>query len=239
MGYHVMTLTERGEAAEQRGDHAKAAQYYLALAKAGSDVAVGFSRACAAFAAAGQRENALAACRDALSRPGVRVEDAIRFVNLTLKKDGALAPGEVSEVEEALAQLSEKVGQTERGSHTVTTLRCQLAVRLEDEARLASCVDAVAGWSPSNVSAFVFRSLYALKQERWQDLHDLIADAQRADIPADVIRRTQESMEARKAWLRETRPNGPGVGWIVGGSAVLAALLSVFMNRRTLRAKPA
>jgi hypothetical protein len=181
------------------GDHKAAARYYVALAKAVPDRGVAFAKLCASLEAAGLRERALTACGQALSREGVRVEDFVRFVRLTLAKPGPLTEVELKEADAAVKHLSAQPDAGLAGHH----LACELATRLEGTERLERCTAALVATAPSDPKTVYFQWALAVRRKDRDQARALIQRAQAAGMPADGVTRM----------TRATDELSPG-GWL-------------------------
>ena len=78
----ITELGLRADAATARHDHAAAARYYLALAKAVPDRSYAFTKLCEQLEASGRRAEAIAACGAAVSRRGATALDVTRYREL-------------------------------------------------------------------------------------------------------------------------------------------------------------
>jgi hypothetical protein len=91
-GYLLQDLAGKGEAASKRGNHAAAARYYAALAKAAPTVAFPPRQMCVELEAAGDIPKAIQACRSAVARLGSTAGDYSHFVSLVVNSKGPLPP---------------------------------------------------------------------------------------------------------------------------------------------------
>jgi hypothetical protein len=202
MGYLMITLAERADGATAKGDHKQAAEYYLAIAKAAPDRAIGMRKACESFEASGDMCKAFDACRAALGRGGLNSADFLKFVNLALKQK-TLSAGDLSDVDSVIAQVGQNMGKTPKSDWTVTNLKCQLAVRTEDVARLEACSKAVKSWAPGDKQRFVYSSLAGLAKADWEGVAQLIRNAEKAGVPAEVVTRMKETLATRQQLAEE------------------------------------
>jgi hypothetical protein len=172
-GYFLQELIDRAQRATLAGDHQKAARYYVAIAKAVPDRATGFGKLCEALEAAGMRERALTSCGQALAREGVRVEDFVRFVRLTLAKPGALTEAEVKEADSAVKHLTAQPGAALTGHH----LACELATRLEGTDRLERCTAALVAAAPQDPKTVYFQWALAVRRKDRDQARTLVERA--------------------------------------------------------------
>jgi tetratricopeptide (TPR) repeat protein len=237
MGYLMMDLIARAEAATQRGDHAATVRYYKAIAKAVPERAVSFSKLCKAYAELGDLDSAIDACRQALGKGGVQVEDHARFVQLMLSRERPLSTEEVADLDAVVKHLK---GQLTDGSDSAAKLlpvrlQCDIATKLEDEARLSGCVENLAGLAPKEPLALTYRYALALRQQDFSAADEVVAEATGAGLPEGAIAsmrqqlttaREQSSVFARLGW--------GAVEWLAAVVLCLAlgAAYSFAMRRR-------
>jgi hypothetical protein len=204
MGYLMMDLIARAEAASQRGDHAAAVRYYRAVAKAVPDRAVSFSKLCRAYKELGEVGNAIQACKEALGKGGVTVEDHASFVRLMLAKEEALTQAELDEVEAVILHLEEQLASEQR--LLPAQLRCELATRVEDAARLKACVSTMQKLAPADPRTFTYRWALALQERDSAVTRKLIEEGQRAGLPAQALAQMEQKSIALEnhgfAWSR-------------------------------------
>ena len=143
-GYLLMDLATQAELAEKRGDFADAVRYYQALARAVPHRSISYGKMCAAHEALGNRDEGLAACRSALGREGVRLEDHHRAVRLLLGGPGPLQAADREDVL-AIASHLRRDPATTLAAHEV---QCQLATRIEDAKMLEACVAGLTAAAP-------------------------------------------------------------------------------------------
>ena len=141
-GYFLQDLLDRAAAATKQGDTAAAIRYHRAIAKAVPERALAFSRLCALYESTGQRQAAIAACRGAVDREGVVIDDYVRYVRLLLGSSGAVAQGDAEEVRAVLAHLRSQPGT----GATVDELRRQFASRVGAEATPARWTTRLGDW---------------------------------------------------------------------------------------------
>jgi hypothetical protein len=125
-GYFLQDLLDRAAAATKQGDAAAAIRYQRAISKAVPERAMAFSRLCALYESTGQRQAAIAACRGAVDREGVVIDDYVRYVRLLLGSSGAVAQADAEEVRAVLAHLRSQPGT----GATVEELRRQFVSRI-------------------------------------------------------------------------------------------------------------
>ncbi|HVZ31675.1 MAG TPA: hypothetical protein VG963_04570, partial [Polyangiaceae bacterium] len=232
MGYFVMLLVERGTAASERGDHYGALKYYRALAKAVPERSQAFKMLCKEYEVIGDFEHALENCKLVLGKSGVTVDDNARFVDLTLRKRGALPQSDIEDVEAVIAHLETQLGNSEEAPIITNQLCCDLATRLEDVARLEECTKQLRTLAPKDPKTLAYSWALALKKRDFHEAKRIIHQAKRIGLPAPAIEKMERGLaserehdHAASTWLR---PWG-----FVGGSVMLfAAVLSAFLLRR-------
>jgi hypothetical protein len=233
MGYYVMSLSDKAEAASKQGDHAAAVKYWRALAKAVPDRSVAFSKMCKAYEAAGDRDNALVACRAALGRGGVTVDDNLRFARLVLAKPTALGDAEIADVDAVIAHLERELG--DEGALVAGRLRCDLAVRLEDVARLRACTKQLQAKAPNDPQTIAYTWALALKERNFARAETILEAAERAKLPAAALDKMNETLAAERKrgapfWQRTL--GDPRSVAVFAGFALLAAGAAVAIRRR-------
>lgn len=230
MGYLMMDMIARAEAATQRGEHATAARYYRALSKAVPERAVAFSKLCKTYEALGRRAEAIEACRTALGKGGVEVSDYRRFVQLTLQKAESLTPSELEDVDAIVAHLDTELGKDPKGKTTVTELRCEIATKLEDTARLKQCVQDLTTLEPDAASTLTFGFALALSEHDLEAARDIVAQAKAKGLPQAALSRmeTTLSRESDKpsGWLSAFG------GWVAFAVLSATALLGLIWGGR-------
>jgi hypothetical protein len=228
----VMELAARAERAQKEGRHAQAALYHRALGKAVPSRATGFAAACREHDQAGERDEALEACRAALGKEGVTVEDSARFVRLILQSKGPLRTAEIADIDAVLDHLEAQIGNEQVGRLTVVELRCQVAVRLEDLGRLKTCVKEMQAMAPSTGQAFVYASMLALKEKDWDEAQRILARAKQAGLPPAAI----ELMEDKFSAHERLEPSNLGAwsqrAWLFGVPAAALLLGFAWLVRR-------
>jgi hypothetical protein len=205
MGYQLMLLSERAEAASARGDHLAAVKYWRAVAKAVPESALPFSKLCHEYAAAGDAKQALSRCRMALGLPGVTVDDNQLFVKLLLEQSEPLQPSDISDVT-AISDHIEAQLKGEPGQLAANRMRCQLASRLGDVKRLTACTLQLQRLAPDDAQTLVFAWSLAIKQGKLEHAEQLLARAQAAKLPASALERMStalsEAYARRPLWKR-------------------------------------
>src|SRR5580692_10413267 len=145
-GYLLQDLAARAESASKKGDHAAAARFYGAMAKAAPTVAYPPREMCFELEAAGDPAKAIQACRSAIARAGSTEADYTGFVSLVLGSKEPLPPGERKELEAVIKHLQE---ETPAGT-VPTMLRCEVDLRFKDIPALEACTKELTTQAPND-----------------------------------------------------------------------------------------
>lgn len=232
MGYFVMNLDARAQAATQAGQHSRAAKYYRAMAKAVPERATGFAKACGAHAAAQEWDLAREVCEVALSTEGVKLADYALYVEVMLKSVRAWSKTEVEDVDAVLATMLQHTGDDAHAYRLVADAVCQVAVRLEEEARLVRCNEMMVRIGPDAPKTLAYASALAIKKRDWRQAERLIERARHAGVDAKAIAAWQAQLSALRPKQSEAS-SFRGSVWLGGLAAlvVLAAALLIVRSR--------
>jgi hypothetical protein len=230
-GYFLQDLVTYAQAAARAGDHLSESRYYRAFTKAVPDSRAGFARLCQSLDAAHQREEALAACKQALGLAGATVEDSVRFAHLVLAKPGSLTAGETDDLNAVIANLRGSPETRVAASH----LACELGVHLESIPILTECTQQLAAVAPGDPKTLTFSWALAIRQGDAARARALVGQAKAAGITSQGLSRMERATSELEhawpwRWLRRL------LSWRQGLLAVagLAALscVGVFLVRR-------
>ena len=188
-GYYIQDLAAKAEQASKRGDHAAAARFYLALAKAVPTSGVGPRKMCQSLEAAGNLPQAVVACRTVLTRSGSTAADYLRFVQLVLAVPGPLAANERAELDAVLTHLN---SEAQLGALPVM-LRCEVALRAEDTRALAACTETLKKTAPNDPKTISFEWALALRQHDRAAAVQLIDRARGAGVSADGVAKMEQA----------------------------------------------
>ena len=212
-------ITELGslaDAATKKGDHAAAARYYTALAKAVPNRAYSYANLCDALAAEGRRAEALIACRVALTRQDTSADDYARFVRVLLAKRARLDPEERKQADIAVAALDTEP----RAALIAARVRCNIATHEHDLPLLEACTATLSAAEPNDARTLGFAWALALEKHDLPLARRLGAQAVAAgldrDVAANLRRATGEP--ASRRWIH-------GLRWALGGALSFLALL--------------
>jgi hypothetical protein len=198
-GYLVQDLIAFAEAAKRAGDHGAEARYDHAFSIAVPTEAIAFRRLCEAFEAGGRRAEAQAACRDALGRRGVQVEDFVHFVRLSLAKPAPMTADELKDVSDVIDHLLETPNTRVFGAH----LQCELALHDGDTALLESCTSRLKADAPQDPKTISFEWALAIRKGDRGEAHRLIGEAKATGMKPEGVARMQEQTDklVLKSWM--------------------------------------
>jgi hypothetical protein len=222
-GYFLQDLVDRAEKASKRGDHAAAARYYRALSKASPDVVVGPRLLCVELELGNDIPDAIKACRTALTLGGTRVADYTRFVQLALKKPDGLSDLEGKELYAVLDHMAQGADL----GKVVPTLRCEVALRVEDAATLATCTGQLEKLAPNDPKTVSFAWALALHERDRGEAERLIARAREIGMSADGVAK----MEAATSAMARRKLGR----FVLLGLVVVVAGVAVMFGTRRLR----
>jgi hypothetical protein len=226
-GYFIQDLTVRAESATKRGDHAAAARYYAALAKAAPDVALPPRKLCESLEAAGDVASAIKACRSAVTRGGSQVGDFTRFVGLVLAQPDPLPAGEKAELDAVLSHLA---GNASVGAQ-LAVLRCEVALRFHDAAALEACTAELEKTAPQDPKTVSFAWALAMDRRDAAGAREAIDRARSLGMPKDGVA-TMERATSRMSRIRVVRIALLFVGVVALMLAAVRALRRAAERRR-------
>jgi hypothetical protein len=238
MGYWVMLVSDRAQAASERGDLAAAARYYRAIAKAVPDRAVGFSRACQTYRELGDLGNAARYCRDALNKQGATAQDYAAYVDAMLAKPTPPSGSELAELDAAIGHLASQLagsGATAADKAFAAQLGCQVAVRLQDATRLQRCTAQLEQLAPRDPKTLGFRFAHALLMQRHDDAANLLEQARALGMPDSGLALMRARLQADRdqaSFAHRLRGGHAGLLLLLLGALVLASGLTLLVLRR-------
>ncbi len=188
-GYFIQDLGAKAEKAVKAGDHAAAARYYGALAKAAPTVAYGPRKMCDELEAAGDLAQAIKACRTTLTRTGAMAGDFTHFVSLVLASKGPLIPEERSELEAVIAHLQH---EAQLGA-LPTMLRCEVDLRFQDFAALEACTAELGKRAPQDPKTISLQWAVALHKNDRGEALALIDRARSVGMKGDGLARMERA----------------------------------------------
>jgi len=231
-GYFLQDLSAEALKAERASDFRKAVKFWRASAKAVPDEAVGFARACRAYQALGERENALPLCARALALHGATAEDYLRFSEAMVATPVALTAEEIRDLDAAIAHLRTQP----ESAGPAAVMECQLAVKEEDRARLANCTAVLAKTAPDDPHTLTFQWSLAMKQRDYGEARRLLATMATTKMLPSAQAELRVATDKAATWWR--RPfTDPRYGFGVLFALGLVALL-VIRKRAQLREAP-
>jgi hypothetical protein len=215
-GYFLQDVMAKAETAGKRNDRQAEIRYLRALALAVPGPAKAWSLLCEAYEKAGDRHRAIGACKYAIDREGVQVQDFARFVHLISSKEGELDNDERAALKDVLAHLDQDPNLAVPTAH----MRCESGVKLKDEAAMAACTAVLAKAAPNDPKTIVFQWSLAMMRGQRDDARQFVARAKMAGLTTDAIDRMNDLM-SRTRW---SSPRLVGVGALAAAGAVLLFL---------------
>jgi tetratricopeptide (TPR) repeat protein len=231
-GYYIQDLSSEAAYAERKGDNAKAAKLWAALAKAVPDVAVGYRRACRAYEAAGEPDKALAHCSSAINLPGAILDDYMGYSKLMLAKP-KLEPTDIADLDAVADHLRKAEAQPD-SSNVAERITCQLGVLLSDAKRLERCTEALNKSAKGEVNTLLFGWNLAMLRADYGKARSLLHELKKTSFPPAALRKAEEATADASAWWRR-----PLQDWrYAAGLGVLALGLLLLALFRRSRNKP-
>jgi len=224
MGYWLMDVIAKGQEAIKRGDHEAAIRYFRAITKAVPNRGVGFQKLCAEYEATGDLENAIAACAVVLPLPGSLVSDYTHYVDLVLRKPGALTPTDVAGLAAALKRLR----SSDAGREAADVPECQVGIRVFSGELLEECVPGLATRAPEDPLTVRAQWALAVAHGDWAAANQAIAHAKAISIPPEVTNEMLRDTAAKQAKGR--RSLWMGVSFVVLFVIALGALFVIWQE---------
>lgn len=187
-GYFLQDLLERAEQARKQNDFEGVIRYYRAVAKAVPDNAKGWSKLCEAYEFVKDRDRAIRACKYAIDRPAVELQDYLRYVRIILSREGELPASDRGEVNAVLAHL-DKQPSLELASNE---LRCEAGVKLKDAAMLERCTKVLARLAPGDPKTVVFQWSLAMQKGQHSEAERFIALARKSGVVLANVERMEK-----------------------------------------------
>jgi hypothetical protein len=191
-GYLLQDLAARAESAAKKGDHAKAARYYGAIAKAAPTVAFPPRKMCLELEAAGDLSTAIQACRSAITRAGSTEADFTRFVSLVLNSKGPLPPDERQELEAVIKHLEK---QPNVGA-VPTMLRCEVDLRFKDLPALERCTAELLKLAPNDPKTVSLQWALAVEKRDRGTALTLVDRARSLGVNAAALAKMEQGTRA-------------------------------------------
>ena len=191
-GYLLQDLAARAEAASKKDDHAAAARFYGALAKAAPTVAYPTRQMCVELEAAGDPEKAIQACRSAIMRAGSTEADYARFVTLVLGSKGPLPGDERKELETVIGHMEKET----KGDAVPTTLRCEMDLRFKDIPALEACTAGLTRLAPNDPKTVSLQWALAVEKRDRPAALSFLDRARAVGVSAAALARMEEGTRA-------------------------------------------
>ena len=214
---HLLELTAEAQAATARGDHASAVRVYRELTRLVPHTAYAYARLCDALEDSGQREEAITACRTALTRPGIKEGDFAHFVRLLLSRATPLGDAERRQIDLVIDQLA----LDPRAALAAARLRCNLATHERDLTALGACTATLVAAEPAAPATVSFEWALAFERRDVFAAERLLRRARAAGVDQESLARMQSATRA----LTRQRLARAGV-WAAGGLVVSLVLLA-------------
>jgi len=230
-GYYVQDLLTRAEVESKRNNQPGVVKYLRALAATLPEEARSWGLLCEAYQKAQDRDHAVRACKYAIERQGAELKDYQRYVDLMTAKPGELLSDERSELNEVIDHLDKQPNLAIPAAH----LRCQAAVKANDESALEACTAVLAKAAPNDPKTVVFQWSLAVMHGDKKQAASLLARAEKMGLAAASLDRMHEVAVDAHGWSSPIRGLG---GVIVGGAAILLGLLLFVGYRRRLATGP-
>jgi hypothetical protein len=240
MGYWLMDLIAKGQAASKRGDHVAALRYFAALSKAVPNRAVPYSKMCKEYLTLGDRTHGFPACAAAISRNGASVDDYAQYVGLVLASAGKLPEKMVASLDIVTTRLQ----AMPPGTAGVDEILCSIGVRTNNVELLNGCVPGLVARSPNDVLTFMAQWTLAMNHGDMATAREVIERARTAGIAPETIAQLESQIALEGP--RRTRGTVLGVVMVVLLIVALVALAVLIRGARKLptdadlhRAEPA
>jgi hypothetical protein len=189
-GYFLQDLLERAAHAQKALDYDGVIRYYRAVAKAVPDSAKGWSKLCEAYETAKDRDRAIRACKYAIDRRGVELQDYLRYVRLILSGPAPLADSEQAELNAVFQHLQKQSPSAGLGP-VVDQLRCEMGTKMKSVPILEECTKQLATGAPDDPRTVVFQWTLAMLKGRRDDAERYVGLARKSGVVADSIDRMQ------------------------------------------------
>jgi hypothetical protein len=190
-GYLLQDLAAKAEKASKKGEHAAAARYYGAIAKAAPTVAYPSRQMCVELEAAGDVPTAIQACRAAITRLGSTMGDYTRFVSLVLGSKEPLPPDERKELDNVLKHM-----QQQQPGAVTTMLRCEVALRFKDVPTLEACTAELSKLAPNDPKTVSLQWALAVEKRDRGTAISLLDRARSVGVSATVLAKMEQSTRA-------------------------------------------
>jgi len=220
-GYYLQDLIAFAMAADKAGDHVGAARYYRAFAKAVPDESIAFQKLCESLQKAGKREEAMAACRDALGRPGIDVNDYVRYTTLVLAKQGPLTKDELDDVNDIVGHMRKEPATRAAGIH----IQCELAMHNADLALLQQCSGELAALAPDDPKTISFQWAAAMRAGNGAEARRLVERARVNGMKPAGLQKMEQATAALGSGFGDRAMKAGLVVVTVFGAVLLALLL--------------
>jgi hypothetical protein len=223
-GYFLQDLLERANQAQKDKDYGAVVRYYRAVAKAVPDNSKGWSKLCEAYERVNDRERAIRSCRYAIDRPGVELQDYVRYVHLVLAEEGPLSGPAKKELDAVLGHLEEQDGTAI--AVAVGHLRCEMGLKAKDIALMGACTKSLANLAPDDPKTVVFQWSLAVMKGQGAEAQHLLERARATGVMHDSIERMESVTPAMggPAWRKAAIAAATLLLMIVAAAALVIAV---------------
>lgn len=187
-GYYLQDLIARADVAKKKHDNSAVVRYDRALAKAVPDQAKVWGQLCEAYQAVNDRDRAIKACRYAVDRKGVELQDYVRYVGLIVSKPDDLTREERDELTQVLNHLAKDPSVGVVFSH----LQCQVGAKTKDVALLETCTTALGKVAPDDPKTVIFKWSLAMLKGQPDEAERLIERAKELGVISQSIERMEK-----------------------------------------------
>jgi tetratricopeptide (TPR) repeat protein len=224
-GYYIQDLLERAAQAEKTQNDQGAIAYYRALVKAVPERAKSWGKLCEAYERVNDHERAAAACGTALLRPGVEVQDYVRFVHATIESADAKGAPLTAQERTQLSQVLEHLDQQPSVQILASHLRCEVGVKEGDPRQLETCTGVLAKLAPNDPKTAIFQWTLAVQRGQRDRAGDILNRLKKLGLP-------QENLDRMEA---VTFPNGRSTWrwWaLIAFAAIGGGAVAIGVRRR-------
>jgi len=218
-GYFLMDVSDLAEFAIKRKNYAESIPYFKTLIKAVPEKAVAYRKTCISYQALGDWQNALAYCKEALSKEGTFVEDFARYSQIALQMKPNFTPEDGADLDAVAEHVR---GQMPSDDTMADEIVCDVGLKLQDNNRMKECTGRLAAKAPDAVKTLTYQWAYALQREDMGAARKIIDKAKRLALPPAVIRNLEDGV------VKVTRAHR--LDWVHNRWVRLGALMLVLLG---------
>ncbi len=202
--------------ADERGDHLATVSFYAGLTQAVPLRAFAFGRLCEQYEALGDRNDALGACRRAVTLEGATAADFERLVWLIANDPQPLSIGARKELKDIEKHLAADSGAGTAGAYVM----CQAAMALHDRDALEGCTATLRRSAPQDPRTISAEWALAMERGDHDDARRLMTRARTAGVPAKGL----AAMETATRSIGPVRLFRVATCWLLEAAIFLLAL---------------